>query len=244
VPASQEREIWVKYVRNLYEILDRLRAKHPKLEIESCSGGGGRVDLGILQRVDEVWPSDNTDAFDRLRIQEGFTQAYAPKVMSAWVTDVPNMNGRSTPLQFRFLVAMQGALGIGANLNHWADQDFTLATKMIALYKRIRSTVQTGNLYRLSSPRTADVTANEYVSADGKQAVLFAFRHSQQYNTPAPTIHLRGLDDRAVYHLESVDGKLIEKQPELSGAYLMNHGLNVNLRGDFASTALVLTRVQ
>lgn len=244
VPASQEREIWVKYVRNLYEVLDRLRAKHPKLEIESCSGGGGRVDLGILQRVDEVWPSDNTDAFDRLRIQEGFTQAYAPKVMSAWVTDVPNMNGRTTPLQFRFLVAMQGALGIGANLNHWADQDFTLATKMIAVYKRIRSTVQTGNLYRLSSPRTADVTANEYVSSDGKQAVLFAFRHSQQYNTPAPTIQLRGLDERAVYRLESVDGSLIEKQPELSGAYLMNKGVNVNLRGDFASTAVVLTRVQ
>ena len=104
----------MQYVRNLYEILDRLRAKHPKLEIESCSGGGGRIDLGILQRVDEVWTSDNTDAFDRLRIQEGFTQAYAPKIMSAWVTDVPNMNGRSTPLAFRFLVAMQGALGIGA----------------------------------------------------------------------------------------------------------------------------------
>ena len=69
---------------------------------------------------------------------------------------------------------------------------------MIAIYKRIRSTVQTGNLYRLSSPRTADVTANEYVSSDGKQAVLFAFRHSQQYNTPAPTIRLRGLDERAV----------------------------------------------
>ncbi len=95
-PAEQ-RKLWVQYVRNLYEILDRLRAKHPKLEIESCSGGGGRVDLGILRRVEEVWPSDNTEAFDRLRIQEGFTQAYAPKIMSAWVTDVPNMNGRSTP---------------------------------------------------------------------------------------------------------------------------------------------------
>ena len=79
-------------MRNLYEILDRLRAKHPKLEIESCSGGGGRIDLGILQRVDEVWPSDNTDAFDRLRIQEGFSMAYPAKIMSAWVTDVPNMN--------------------------------------------------------------------------------------------------------------------------------------------------------
>ena len=70
---------------------------------------------GILQRVEEVWTSDNTEALDRLRIQDGFIQAYAPKIMSAWVTDVPNMNGRSTPLKFRFLVAMQGALGIGAN---------------------------------------------------------------------------------------------------------------------------------
>ena len=94
-PAEQ-RKLWVRYVRNLYEILDRLRAKHPKLEIESCSGGGGRIDLGILQRVEEVWPSDNTEAFDRLRIQEGFSLAYPPKIMSAWVTDVPNMNGRST----------------------------------------------------------------------------------------------------------------------------------------------------
>src|SRR3954451_2414888 len=177
-PVGEQREVWVQYVRNLYEILDRLRAKHPKLQIESCSGGGGRIDLGILQRVDEVWPSDNTDAFDRLRVQEGFTQAYAPKIMSAWVTDVPNMNGRSTPLKFRFLVAMQGALGIGANLNKWQPADFTLATEMVTLYKRIRATVQTGNLYRLSSPRSNDLTANEYVSSDGKQAVLFAFRHS------------------------------------------------------------------
>jgi len=136
-PADQ-RKLWVEYVRNLYEIIDRLRARHPQLEIESCSGGGGRVDLGILQRVEEVWTSDNTEAFDRLRIQEGFTQAYAPKTMSAWVTDVPNMNGRTTPLEFRFLVAMQGALGIGANLNHWTAQDSATAARMIAVYKSIR----------------------------------------------------------------------------------------------------------
>jgi len=140
-------------------------------------------------------------------------------------------------------VAMQGALGIGANLNKWAPQDFTLATEMVALYKRIRATVQTGNLYRLSSPRTSDLTANEYVSEDGKQAVVFAFRHSQQYNTPAPTIYPRGLDERALYRVQSGDGKLMEKQPELSGAYVMSHGLNVNLRGDFDSTAVVLERV-
>src|SRR5260370_22111596 len=242
-PVAEQREIWIQYVRNLYEILDRLRAKHPKLEIESCSGGGGRIDLGILKRVDEVWPSDNTDAFDRLRIQEGFTQAYAPKIMSAWVTDVPNMNTRSTPLQFRFLVAMQGALGIGANLNKWAEGDFTLATKMVALYKTIRPTVQLGNLYRIFSPRTNDTTVNEYVAADGKQAVVFAFRHSQQYNTAAPTIYLRGLEERAVYRVQPLDNKLVEKQKELSGAYLMSRGLNLNLRGDFDSTVVVLERV-
>ncbi len=126
------------YVHNLYDIMDRLRAKHPKLEIESCSGGGGRADLGMLRRVEEVWTSDNTEAFDRLRIQEGFTEAYAPKFMSAWVTDVPNMNGRSTPLEYRFLVAMQGALGIGANLNKFSADDMTEAAKMVATYKRIR----------------------------------------------------------------------------------------------------------
>ena len=142
----------MQYVLNLYEILDRLRAKHPNLEIESCSGGGGRIDLGILQRVDEVWPSDNTDAFDRQRIQEGFSMAYPAKIMSAWVTDVPNMNTRSTPLAFRFLIAMQGALGVGSNLNKFSEADSTLATNMIAAYKRIRATVQTGDLYRLGQP--------------------------------------------------------------------------------------------
>ena len=159
-----------KVCLELYDIMKRLRTKHPGLEIESCSGGGGRIDLGVLGYVDEVWTSDNTEAFDRLRIQEGFSQAYAAKFMSAWVTDVPNMNGRSTPLQYRFLVAMQGALGIGANLNKWTDADNDLAKHMVALDKRIRRTVQFGDLYRLLSPRTNDTTANEYVSADGKES--------------------------------------------------------------------------
>ncbi len=239
---ENERKMWVQYVLNVYDIMDRLRAKHPRLEIESCSGGGGRVDLGILRRVDEFWTSDNTEGFDRLRIQEGFSQAYAPKFMSAWVTDVPNMNGRSTPLEYRFLVAMQGALGIGANLNHWSTGDTALAGSMVALYKRIRNTVQLGDLYRLLSPRSSDVTANEYIAADGGQAVLFAFRHSQQYNTAAPAVYLRGLEEHAVYRLESPDGKLLDKQPALSGAYLMRNGINLNLRGDYDSTVIIMER--
>jgi alpha-galactosidase len=242
---ANERKLWVAYVLNLYQIVDRLRAKHPKLEIESCSSGGGRVDLGILQRVEEVWASDNTDAFDRLRIQEGFSQAHAARIMSAWVTDSPNwVNGRVTTLSYRFLSSMQGALGIGSNLNKWTEADFTLARKMVALDKRIRGAVQNGDLYRLFSPRSGDLTANQYVGPGGQQAVLFAFRHSQQYNTDVPTIRLRGLDPRAMYRVESIDGKLAEKQAQLSGAYLMEAGLNVNLCGDFDATAVALERVE
>jgi len=241
-PADQKK-LWVAYVRNVYEILDRLRAKHPGLEIESCSGGGGRVDLEMLRRVEEVWTSDNTEAFDRLRIQEGFSQAYAPKIMSAWVTDVPNMNGRSTPLQYRFLVAMQGALGIGANLNHWTERESGEAAKLVSVYKRIRNTVQMGNLYRLSSPRTSDLTANQYVSEDKRQAVVFAFRRSQQYNTPAPAICLRGLEESALYRLETVGGSLAGTATELSGASLMGRGIDLALRGDYSSVAVILERV-
>jgi alpha-galactosidase len=118
------------------------------------------------------------------------------------------------------------------------------AAKMVATYKRIRNTVQLGDLYRLYSPRAGDLTANQYVAADGKQSVLFAFLHSQEYSTAPPTIHLQGLDPRAVYRLESIDNKLAERQPQLSGAYLMQAGLNVTLRGDFDSTAVILEKVQ
>ena len=243
-PIAEQKEIWVKYVRNVYEIMDRLRARHPKLEIEACSGGGGRVDLGILQRANVVWTSDNTDAFDRLRIQEGFTFAYSPKIMSSWVTDVPNFNRRSTSLKFRFLVAMQGALGIGANLNKWSDEDFGLASKMVTYYKSIRETVQHGDLYRLFSPREGELTANEYVSADGHQAVLFAFLHSEQFERPLPTILLRGLDEGASYRVDTIDNKLIGKSETATGSLLMHHGLNLRLEGDFDATSVILEKLR
>lgn len=238
--VEDQKKQWLEYTRNVYEIIDRLKAKHPKLEIESCSGGGGRIDLGIMTRVEQVWTSDNTDALDRLKIQEGYSYAYAPKEMMAWVTDVPNFNGRSTPLRFRFLVAMQGSLGIGNNLNKWTKEDFALATKMIAWYKTVRATVQMGKLYRLASPRRADgFAATEYVSGDGRQAVVFATLHSQQYGRPVPNVVLDGLDEKAVYKVTDIDGRF---NATLSGAALMSRGLPVRLGGDYAATAFTLER--
>ena len=241
-PEDQPK-LYVEYVRNLYWILAELRRKHPKLEIESCSGGGGRVDLGIMALTDQVWPSDNTDPYDRLSMQDGFSHAYAPAVMMAWVTDSPNwVNRRETSLDYRFLSSMQGALGIGANLNHWKDADFATAQRMVAAYKGIRRTVQQGDLYRLLSPwdggrRSATLS----VSADRRQAVLFAFLHSGTKALGDPAIVLRGLDPAKRYRVSRVGGgDLPDSIPaEASGAYWMERGVAVAMKGDFQASAFV-----
>ena len=246
VPLDEQKEIYVKYVDNLYAILAELRRKHPGLEIESCSGGGGRVDLGILRYTDEVWPSDNTDALDRLTIQNGFTHAYSPEVMMAWVTDVPNfLDRRVIPLPFRFLVAMTGSLGIGGNLNHWTDEEMQTGARMVAFYKTIRPTVQQGGLYRLmASTEGPGHWATEYVSTDGEQAVVFGFLHSQNYGEPFPVVRLQGLEPSAVYRIKPLDAaKTVALPEQMSGSALMGEGLHFALRGDYDATAIVLERV-
>ncbi len=248
VAPADQKKIYVAYVQNLYEILDRLRAKHPGLEIESCSGGGGRVDLGILRRTVEVWPSDNTDALDRLSLQDGFSHAYTPGIMMAWVTDIPAALHRNASLKFRFLVAMEGSLGIGANLNNFTPEDLEVSKGLVAFYKSIRTTVQQGEQYRLIAPsrpgQPSERAATEYVSADGAQAVVFAFLHSQNYGNPFPAVRLAGLDPKAVYRLKPLEPKQLRSQQQASGSYWMHQGISLDLHGDYDSTAIVLERVK
>ncbi|WP_183764310.1 alpha-galactosidase [Tunturibacter empetritectus] len=247
VAPEDQKKVYINYIQNLYSILEELRAKHPKLEIESCSGGGSRVDLGIMRYTDEVWPSDNTDAFDRLLIQDGFTYAYAPGVMMAWVTDSPTwVNQRSLSLEYRFLSSMQGSLGIGANLNNWKPDDFATAKKMVEQYKRIRQTVQRGSLYRLISPQKgSEQSVTETVSEDQNHAVAFAFLHSSQMLYPFPRIYLRGLRPDAMYRIAALDGKLSADTPAVaSGSFWMQNGVDVELRGDFQACAFTLERVE
>jgi alpha-galactosidase len=243
VAPEEQQAVYVEYVHNLYGILRELRKKYPQVEIESCSGGGGRVDLGILGLTDEVWPSDNTDPFDRLRIQDGFTYPYTPGIMMAWVTDSPSWaNKRNTTVAYRFLSSMQGSLGVGANLNKWTPAEFETAKQMIASYKQVRETVQHGSLYRLVSPRDgSEVSVTESVSIDKKQAVFFAFLHSSQMGYPFPRTYLRGLDPKAEYRVRSIAGALTKDSPEIAtGDYWMSHGVDVELRGDFQAAAFRL----
>jgi alpha-galactosidase len=240
------KNVYVDYTENLYSILRKLREKHPKLEIESCSGGGGRADLGMLGLADEVWTSDNTDPFDRLSIQDGFTQAYSPAAMMTWVTNSTNrFTGRTTSLDYRFLSAMQGSLGIGADVKSFTPQEMAAAKGYIAIYKQLRETIQHGALYRLISPRKQSAyVATESVSLDRKQAVVFTFLHSSEEMYPFPTVRLEGLDPDAIYVLHPIHGAGMRDTPaEGSGRYWMEKGIAPLLSGDFQAAAFELTAV-
>jgi alpha-galactosidase len=153
------------------------------------------------------------------------------------------MNGRSVPLKFRFMVAMNGSLGLGGNLNKWTPEELQAATGFVAYYKRVRPIVQRGSLYRLIAPEGSEFSANEYVSSDGRQAVLFAFLHSQRFNTPFPTVFLRGLDQDAMYKVQAIDAEQLPEMGNVSGAYLMHHGIDLKLRGDYDSTSVMLEKL-
>ncbi len=247
LPPVEQKRVYVDYTRSLYTILSELRRKHPKVEIESCSGGGGRVDLGILRYVDEVWPSDNTDPFDRLTQQDGFTYAYTPQIMMAWVTDSPHgINRRINSLSYAMLSSMQGSLGIGANIVAWKPDEMALVKRLIAAYKQVQATIVQGDLYRLISPLNgSEFSATQTVNSDKSQSAVFAFIHSTQEGRGFPILKLKGLDAKAVYTLSSIEGKARAGTPETaSGAWWMNHGLEMDddFRGDLQAAAFRLDR--
>jgi alpha-galactosidase len=235
-PYERQREIWVRHVRAVYEILEELRRRHPDVIFEGCSGGGGRVDLGAMERFDQFWTSDNTDAVDRLYIQEGFSYAYCAKSMGAWVTGVPNfLTNRSPSLEFRFHSAMMGALGISVNLLELSPEQMEEARMHIEHYKEIRHIVQDGDLYRLRSPRRHRVAAFQYVTEDASESVVFLFSLLRGFGEPEPPIRLRGLDARSTYQLDG--------QETRSGDFLMSVGIEPGLRGDLKSRVIHLKRI-
>ncbi|MFE7129870.1 alpha-galactosidase [Streptomyces sp. NPDC057638] len=228
------QRLWVDHVRALYALLDRLRAAHPGVAFESCSGGGGRIDLGILSRTDQVWTSDNTDPLDRLAIQHGFSQLHPARVMAAWVTDSPNvqLNGRRSSLRFRFVSAMAGVLGVGGDLTAWSEEELTQARDWVERYKAIRPLVQHGAQYRLRPPG-GGLSAVQYVR-DGESAVL-VWLQAQHHGERPPRLRLRALDPAAGYVCQ--DTGAVHR-----GAVLLHHGLDTGLTGDLDATVVRLRR--
>ncbi|MFF2851091.1 alpha-galactosidase [Streptomyces sp. NPDC058001] len=232
------QKLWNAHVRALYALLDRLRDAHPGVAFESCSGGGARVDLGIMARTDQVWTSDNTDPLDRLAIQHGFSQLHPARVMAAWVTDSPNtqLNDRVSSLRFRFVSAMAGVLGLGGDLTEWSGEELAEARTWVDLYKEIRPVVQRGDLYRLRAPEgvTGGPSAIQYVLGD--DVVVLAWLPAQQYGEATAPVRLSGLDALASYECR-------ETGTVHRGAVLLHHGLRTGLRGDLDATVIRLRRI-
>lgn len=230
--------LWSAYVENLYMVLDRLRADHPELRIENCSSGGGRVDLGMLARTDQVWPSDNTDAVDRLEIQHGYTQLHPAQTMGAWITASPNpWTGRESPLEHRFHVAAAGVLGVGVDLAACDEAELARLGTLIARYKTVRPLIQHGTQYRLGTPGRDALTAVQYVASDESETVVLAYLRSRRFGRADPALPLRALDPRARYR-DADSGRVHH------GAVLLARGLPLDLSaGDHASTMIHLRRV-
>ncbi len=230
------QELWYRHIKAVYDIADRLKAKHPDLQIECCASGGGRVDLGSLSHFDMVWTSDNTDPIDRLEIQHGFSLLYPIKCMRAWVTDT-NRNSRPNDWDFRFNVTMQGSLSIGGNLLKYSKEELEIHKKYIAMYKEIRNTVQFGKFYRLANFEQDKIYATQYV--DENQSVLFLSTSVNTFfNDKFYHICLDGLDVNSKYKL-LYNGK----EETFGGAYLMNVGLDFDMGGSLESKIIILNKV-
>ncbi|WP_215085078.1 alpha-galactosidase [Exiguobacterium sp. s78] len=231
VPKDQtdrQQELWKRHVDALYRIFDELRRLHPTVDFEACAGGGGRIDLGILSRTEQVWTSDNTDPLDRLQIQHDFSYAYNAKMMSCWVTDGPNwLNGRNVPLATRFVSSMQGTLGIGGNLSEWSTDELAEAKGWIETYQAIRPTVQRGIQYRLSAFTQQTPSVMQYTSEE--ETVLLAIAPLRQYGAHQYHFKLKRLDPAMRYQVED---------RTLSGAYLMQQGLTFSYTTDYEARCL------
>ena len=234
-PISQtgpQRDIWYKHIQTVYDIVRDLKKKHPQVLFEACASGGGRIDYGILSIFDDFWTSDNTDAYDRLYIQDAYSRIYPIKAMRAWVTDCPNfLSGRIIPLKFRYHSAMMGSLGIGCNILKFTDEETELSKDMIRQYKEIRPIVQEGDFYRLDNPSANEYFLYEYLKGD--QGLIFAFLPQSKVGHRGTTIRLRGLDEQTLYTLHTQQGEITK-----SGNYLMHHGLELKLTGDYASVII------
>jgi len=243
-PPEKKRELRIRYVRNLYEILQTLRKKHPDVVFEGCAGGGGRVDPGILNYVDQVWPSDNTDPGDRMHIQYGFSYAYPAKIMTNWVTD-HEWHQETTPLEFRFHVAMAGNLGVGSDLLQWGKDEIATAKQLIQQYKNIRHIIQLGDTYRIRSPFKGNSMAVQYVTRDKEESVVFHFQTLE--TTPmaekggnfSKRLILKGLDPNGTYMISGEHPK-----QKVSGDALMKSGVRIPLDGNYSSKVVVLEKIK
>lgn len=244
-PAEIQREARIRHINNVYRLIDELRKRFPKVLFETCSGGGGRVDLGMLSKMDQAWPSDNTDPLDRLFIQYGYLSALPANTMVAWVTSTTRH--QPLPVNFRFDVSMGGVLGIGNDIRKWTPTERGIAKNKIKLYKEIRPLVQQGILYRLVSPFEVNRCALQYNAEDDSSAVLLCYNMagylagSQLTDRGSTVLKLKGLNP-AKHYLIKRAGDDKDMGTVYGGGFLMDIGISWPVKKAFDSQILLVSQ--
>lgn len=248
--ADKQSHLYIDYQRGFRKVMKRIRAKYPDLAIQACASGGGRANYGILPDFEEFWVSDNTEALQRIYMQWGTSYFFPAVAMGAHVGSSPNhQTGRIMPLKFRFDVAMTGRLGMEMQPKNMTEEEKVFSRRAIQTYKEIRPVIQQGDLYRLISPYDdRGVASLIYCTPAKDRAVFYAFKTLHYQAQILPRFHMAGLDPGKQYRIRelnvedkeplSVEGKVF------SGELLMNEGLELPLRHEYASRVLELVEVK
>lgn len=238
LPADRQKEVFHRYVLGVYDLAERLTSTFSDILFEGCSGGGGRFDCGMFYYFPQIWTSDDTDAFERCKIQYGSSFCYPASVMSAHVSASPNhQTARVMPFKTRGDVATSGSFGYELDLSIISDEEKQMVKQQVERYKDLYDTIVNGENYRLIDPFTnSRWCAWEYVSEDKSRAVLTyvvtKYKIKGRYH-----IKLKGLCPDALYK-EKASGKCYY------GDTLMNAGINLgNDLHDADSDILVFDRV-
>ena len=213
-----------QYILGLYRVLEEITSRFPDILFESCSGGGGRFDAGMLYYMPQTWTSDDTDAVERLYIQEGTNLVYPISTMGAHISAVPNHQvGRTTPVAFRSKVAMMGRFGLELDLGRLDDETLETLSKEIALYKTYQQDIHQGDLYRLLSPYKGRTAAYEIVS--DKRVLVFIMNITGAPCQAPLMLKLQGLNPDGQYK-DPATGIVYE------GRTLMGAGIPLDTRRD------------
>ncbi|WP_245747693.1 alpha-galactosidase [Parapedobacter koreensis] len=239
---DNQSHLYIEYVRGLYKVLERVRAKYPTVPLMLCSGGGGRVDYAALQYFTEYWPSDNTDPMERIFIQWENSYFYPAIASANHVTDWGKQ-----PIKFRTDVAMMGKLGFDIVIDHLNDSDLKFCQNAVQTYNGIKGIVWHGDQYRLTHPRESSVASMLFVDKEKAAGVLFNYLVNNRYDEGSHLpIKLAGLDPARNYRISELNlypgtSSPIHSEQVYSGDFLMKIGFNPQVRKGRESVILQLT---
>lgn len=235
--AQNQQEAAHRYILGLYKVMDTLTSRFPDVLFESCSGGGGRFDGGILYYMPQGWTSDDTDAVERMYIQYGTSLVYPSSCMAAHVSAVPNhQTGRVTPLKTRGDVAMCGRFGYELDLTKLTAEESEIVKEQINRYHKLEGIIHNGDMYRIKSPFEGNTVSWEFVSEDKNTVVLCVYKILTKVEHELEIIKLKGLIPDAMY-------KNTETGNIYRGDALMNIGLKKHNFTDFSSEITVFEKL-